>query len=641
MQLTDRDRRASLVAWAEKLAKLATDYGQPATAQTVRQASEQFETAPFRLAVLGKVKRGKSTLINALLGRQDDTVAPIDKLPASSAISSFRRSDLESAKIFFRDGHTEVIPYAAIRDYVTEEGNPENRKEVALVEVSGNFPNLDRHVELIDTPGAGSLHEYHDALLHQFIPQADAVVFLVTARMPLDQDELALLEKLKQADIQKIFFAINRIDESTPADIDAAVDHNRSALAKLNIPVTKMYRVSAKRAFSGDLPGSQLAPLIADVRAFLAEHKGQVLEDRFRSRVLQAVQPLAQAIAVEISSASKSSAELVADQQRLVQERQRIEASQKPAEADFERQWRRALSEFERELDDVEARARTTVACKIAETSLFEVNALVQELPTLIQRQVETELQPVAGKLETRLQTVAQKLQQEYPRLELGFMGMHSRGTDFADQPVKEIAGGLASVAVGSGLMFAGQAAASSIAAANAAAIAAATTTVSAPSLLSALGTSLLPEAAGIFSFLGAGTATVSAPVALTTTPLWVAMSGPVGWTLVGLGVAAVPFAWRVSKLKTRQKLEEAAETQVATIFERLRKNRIAQLREMGTDIVDEFRAQNAGQLEQLETTLREVLAKRPDEARIRQLQETAAKLESLLLGPATRGEGP
>ncbi len=288
------------------------------------------------------------------------------------------------------------------------------------------------------------------------------------------------------------------------------------------------------------------------------------------------------------------------------------------------------MNEFERELDEIESRCRTAIARQIADTDLFTVDELSKELPTLIQRRIEEDMRPATNRLETSLQTLAENLQQEYPRLELGFLGMHTPHLP-DDQPIREVAGGVASLALGSGLMIAGQAAAASIATANAAAIAAATTTVAAPSLISTLGSVLLPNAAGIFSFLGTGTATVSAPVALTTTPLWVAMSGPVGWTLIGLGVAAVPFAWRTSKLKTRQKLDEAGQVQIGKIFERLRKQRISQLRDMGDDILSEFRARIDSQLDELERTIQELLAQRPDEAGPQRLQASSQSLAELV----------
>lgn len=175
--------------------------------------------------------------------------------------------------------------------------------------------------------------------------------------------------------------------------------------------------------------------------------------------------------------------------------------------------------------------------------------------------------------------------------------------------------------------MVAGQAAAASILAVNAAAI----TTVTAPSVISTVGAALIPEAAGLFSFLGTGTATMSVPSAMVTTPLWVAMAGPIGWTLIGLGVAAVPFAWRASKLKTRDKLEEAAQEQVTAIFQRLRTIRVPQLREMADEVRDEFQSSTNRQLAQLEVALTELQHKRPDDRRLAQLTRWQHELDALL----------
>jgi len=83
---------------------------------------------------------------------------------------------------------------------------------------------------LVDTPGAGSIHEHHDQILHAFIPQSDAVIFLVTAGMPVDEDEQALLKKIQAADIKKVFFALNKVDVENPQDIDDAVTHNQRCL---------------------------------------------------------------------------------------------------------------------------------------------------------------------------------------------------------------------------------------------------------------------------------------------------------------------------------------------------------------------------------------------------------------------------
>ena len=145
--------RQVLVGWARQILAALGKRADVAAIQEVTQAINGLLSDRFCLAVLGKAKRGKSTLLNAVLGRKDDTLAPVDKLPASSAISRFRWADTERATVAFRDGRQEQIGVERIREFVTEEFNKENAKGVNLVEIEGPFPRLDHHVEMVDTPG--------------------------------------------------------------------------------------------------------------------------------------------------------------------------------------------------------------------------------------------------------------------------------------------------------------------------------------------------------------------------------------------------------------------------------------------------------------------------------------------------------
>ncbi|MDR3182027.1 MAG: dynamin family protein [Planctomycetaceae bacterium] len=138
----------NLYQWADDLSAVMSERKRDDIIQQINEAKNALAANTFTLAVLGKAKRGKSTLINAMLGRQDDTLAPIDKLPTSSAITRFRHGKSESATVFFQNGKSEAIPCSRIKDFVTEELNPSNKKEVALLEVTGQFSNLPSQVEL-------------------------------------------------------------------------------------------------------------------------------------------------------------------------------------------------------------------------------------------------------------------------------------------------------------------------------------------------------------------------------------------------------------------------------------------------------------------------------------------------------------
>ena len=129
---------------------------EPTAGSPIDQAISQFNEERFRITILGKAKRGKSTLINAWLGRHDDVVAPIDKLPATSVITEISWGDREQCIVHFRQSSEQEVALAQIPDYATEELNPENIKGVSRLAVRGPFANLEQDVVLADTPGAAS-----------------------------------------------------------------------------------------------------------------------------------------------------------------------------------------------------------------------------------------------------------------------------------------------------------------------------------------------------------------------------------------------------------------------------------------------------------------------------------------------------
>jgi len=617
------------LSWAFEILAVVRDAGYDGPAAQIQAAISQFQAANFSLAVLGKVKRGKSTLINALLGRKDDLAAPIDKLPASSTVSHFRWSEKEKVVVHYRDGRHDEVPLEQVRGYATEELNPGNSKMVELLDIAGPFEGLEDRLELVDTPGAGSLHDHHDALLHAFIPQADAVIFLVSAQMPLDQDELDLLKKIKDADnIAKIFFAINRIDEAGPEDLNAAEAHNRQLLEEHQIPVKKLYRISAKRAFEGNAAESGVPELLADVQEYLRTQKAAVIRHRLVSRVQLAAVPVAQQIQIEHQCSSKTREELIAEKDKLAVENARLQREQPLVEREFKNQWDEAIRGFQRELDSAEKSVRMKIVHQVQEIPLVQLNTLIRDLPTRLQDLVEKQLEQPRKKLESSLCEATQHLQATYPQLHNGDLEIYAFRSSEDATLAKGAVAGVATSVVGSGLVAAGGAMAASIATANAAAV---TTTVAAPTAVGGFLTTLFPQAAGLVSTFLTGTASVAVPVAYTTTPLWVALSGPVGWTMIGVGTLAIPFAWRISKLKAKDKLVEAVKTQVDEVFRQIRDERVAHLKEIGGAIVEEFKLRSARQVSEIESMLEQLAQTPNDTDRIKQLAAWSAQLDTLL----------
>jgi len=635
MELTKYEQKRRLLGWAEKIHSLAQARRDHNAAKAIAQETQDFASGRFLLAVVGKVKRGKSTFCNALLGRRDDLVAPINVKPATSVISKFVRGTVEQCSIHFRDGRSETGTYAQVRDFVTEEGNKDNAKGVDCVEVVGPFAGLEEDLTLVDTPGAGSLHQHHDALLLGFLPQADAVIFLVTADQPIAADELELLRRLKASDVKKVFFAINKVDDphTDEEEIAQGLEHNRKQLASIGLPVAKIHRISALKAMRGELAQSGLPELFSEVSEFLATNKARVLQANFVQRVSEVAAGLANSLALEIESGTKTTAQLQSDLAGLSRERERLTGGRADIEHTFERQWSDALNAFERQVNDAEASIGTKLAKKLQSTGALGVNGLARELPTLVNRIVEDELAQAAEPFEQAARASVERLRVEYPQIGLGAVRgeIVLKGGKESATLLKGTAAGLGTAAAGYGLAAAASSTAASIAAANAAAIAAAHTTVTAAGPLAMVGSQIGGWGGALLSWLGTGTTTVATAPVLAATPAWVAVAGPVGWTLAGVGALAIPFAYRAAKLKQKEQMEEAALDHIKTVFRRVRNEQLPALRRMGTRILQECRDKFDNELAQIERSLSAAMERKRSNSGTSEVELLAGRLDRLM----------
>jgi len=656
MQYIHPQNNEELIQWANSLMRLMRKRGNTQASDQIAECLKNFQKNVFTIAVIGKAKRGKSTLINALLGRRDDLLAPIDKLPASSAITRFRWGNEEKAEVFYQDGRSERISWNSIRNYVTEEFNRQNQKAVSMVTVEGPLNGLRERVELVDTPGAASIHEHHDAILHAFIPQADAVIFIVTARMPFDNDELELLQHVKKADISKIFFVINRVDEiDEEEDLINAIQHNQALLRQNGIECDTLWQISAKYAFMGK-PGSGLESLTTAIENFIARERISIQRKKFVAQVSSIVEPETQAMAVTLSSLSKTAEEIDQELKTIQAENKNMEKNRLNLENKFNQGWNDAVNAFQRSLPNAENAVRNNIQDIINNHTVLGVSGLVKKIPTLLVRNIEQTLQPITDEFENKAQQLCNDLHVGYPAIEFSennrlVLKPHGKlGT------VITALGGIGAAAGGATLISAGATAAAGIAAANAsaAAAAAAAATAATAAAEATFMSTVLSGIAGLGTFVvtgnpflaagaggvvsaataGAGTAATAAAgttVTYTATPLWVALSGPVGWTIVGIGVAAVPLAWAISKSKQKAKIQSEVETKISEIFNAVKKERIPELREMSRQIISALRDSFEQKKTNVQQALEMVRNNRPSNSEVRELEQQSRELQDLM----------
>lgn len=427
--------------------------------------------------------------------------------------------------------------------------------------------------------------------------------------MPLDQDELELLRSVQAADIQKIFFVINRIDETEPQDLTDAIRHNQALLAQHGIPVSSFYPISAKQAFQGNLDRSGVPQLIQAIQSFVIEQKQPLLESRLDSRVRQAIAPVLQRYLLRITTARKGQGEIDAELQKLQSRKLTSEQERQFSTQEFQLAWKRTCDEFEAELSTIESMASNDVRQKVTTLSLLGIGRASRQLSTLVNEIIDRHLSPSRHEFEAKLSQAADRLRTTYPTCYITTLdagGVSAQSNGFLSTTV----GGLALAGTGVGLASAGAATAATIAAANAAALAA-TTTVAVPTAMGGLMGSI-PIVGGMLTQMATGTATLATPAAITATPLWVALSGPVGWSLAGIGMLAIPFAWRSSQLKVKDQLDTVSRQQVQHVFAHLVKQRLPALRQMASSIVDEFQLRLDRQIDELQHELQRCRDHRP-----------------------------
>jgi len=371
------------MALARDLRAIAVERKQDAAVSLIDRALGEFSKGTFSLAVLGMVKRGKSTFCNALLGADCEKYAPVGKTPVSNAISVFEKGE-DSVSVEYMNGHRETVTIKDIPQFITEEKNPGNRKNVSCLHIKSAFPRLPDGVSLVDTPGEGSFNAHHDDILYKYLPSVDAAIFLIDVYAPLTESELDFLKEIMGNDVKKLFFAMNRIDMADQDEIDAAIGQNLEALAGIGLSVSKIYPISAKRALGGDWEASGLSALFREVEKFLSAEKFRIPRQRFMNRVVPVIAPLEEGINAEIAARTKTAEELQAEIAELTARGEALEKSQASEFEKLKLEWDAASVDFfngmHRGLTDLELGLRP----QIDQVGVFSANSAKSKFANML-----------------------------------------------------------------------------------------------------------------------------------------------------------------------------------------------------------------------------------------------------------------
>ena len=206
---------SKLAISTDKLLDITREIGHEKLELTLVELRDQLE-APFTFVIVGEVKAGKSSFINALLDT-DKEICKVAPMPMTDTIQ----------QILY--GGTERI----------EEINPYLKKIYQPVEIL-------KEIAIVDTPGTNTIVAHHQEITERFIPYSDLIVFVFEAKNPYRQSSWEFFDYINAEWHRKIVFVLQQKDLLPEADLkinfDGVVEHAK----KKGISDPKVFAVSAK-----------------------------------------------------------------------------------------------------------------------------------------------------------------------------------------------------------------------------------------------------------------------------------------------------------------------------------------------------------------------------------------------------------
>ncbi len=175
----------------------------------------RLERRILSVALVGQFKRGKTSLLNALVGEE---ILPTGVLPLTAVVTHVRFDQVLRVTVRLRDGTELEVPREEIRLYATELGNPKNSRGVRDIIVSFPSELLAQGIELVDTPGIGSVWAHNTDVAKEYLPWVDVALFVVSPDPPITDVERRFLEDAREH-AGKVLVVLAKSDLLSQADL--------------------------------------------------------------------------------------------------------------------------------------------------------------------------------------------------------------------------------------------------------------------------------------------------------------------------------------------------------------------------------------------------------------------------------------
>lgn len=255
-----QQQRRLLIACCEQLLSVLVVLGSRALQGEVHQLLQNLHACTLQVLVVGKGNRGKSTVINALLGQK---VLPAYPVPTTALLSVVKWGEQPRARLYSHQSRGGVlqpphaISFANLERYLVINGDIKYSEGYEWAELYSPLPLCSVGVELIDTPALDDDERYLEESMRR-VPTVDAIVFVLACEALPGREEALEIKKIMRASRQELFFLCNRFDL---VELSVREQVKRRWLTYLgqftSYGEQSIFFTNAKGALTGRLVGSQ------------------------------------------------------------------------------------------------------------------------------------------------------------------------------------------------------------------------------------------------------------------------------------------------------------------------------------------------------------------------------------------------
>ncbi len=302
--------RHGVAAHIEQSRVLAGKAGYDMSVQALKEIGEAFEKKEMMVVAVGEARRGKSSLLNAFLNEKEP-LFPVDVNVCTNVVTIVRYGKTEKAEVFLEDPQTgevktEQISRAQIAEYVSEQGNPNNYKNVKLLNLAVPNDLLKEGVVFVDTPGVGSLNVSHAEATYGFLPGADLILFVSDCGNGLMETELNFLKRGYQY-CKNIIFPLTKKDMN--ADYQVIAEDNRKKIHQLLdipeeavqlIPVSSVAKQRYLKSGSKSMYTNSNFPQLEEaIWTMIARTRAEILIEPYLQAARQELMKMADSVAAQ------------------------------------------------------------------------------------------------------------------------------------------------------------------------------------------------------------------------------------------------------------------------------------------------------------------------------------------------------